>query len=71
MVEPFGKLVNGEVTVTMKVDSSSVNIYHSTDYGSSWNEVKGIKFDDQKATFQTQKGKSHYASLFSIHAKKI
>lgn len=57
VVQPFSKLVDGDVTVTMKVDSSSVNIYHSTDYGVTWKEMDDISFDDQQAKFKTQKGK--------------
>lgn len=56
VVRPFGVLANGNlVTIQMKVDSSSSDIYHSEDY-KSWIEVDNVEFDDGVAKFKYHRG---------------
>lgn len=57
VVRPFDVLANGnKVTMQMKVTSSDVTIYHSTDY-KTWTEVSNVEVDDDVAKFQYHKGK--------------
>ena len=55
-VKPFGEWTEkDDVTIKMKVESSSATVYHSFDY-SNWEEVENVEYDDGVAVIKSNKG---------------